>query len=124
MRPKLVSKKRTSGSRSNRSSIRSMRTRQCYRNLSGRFAILPRTLSGSLEFRYIAIDGAVGVSMSSLADRLGERIDATFVVDVTGSPFFADFYGVRPGAAFQAQLFYTLSRHWQQTALRQSDLFS
>ena len=30
----------------------------------------------------------------------------------------------RPGAAFQAQLFFTLARHRQQTALRQSDLFS
>ena len=29
-----------------------------------------------------------------------------------------------PGAAFQAQLFFTLARHRQQTALRQSDLFS
>ena len=30
----------------------------------------------------------------------------------------------RPGAALQAQLFYLLNRHRQQTALRQADLFS
>ena len=81
-------------------------------------------MSGSLEFRYIAIEGPVGVGKSSLADRLGARLDATIVLDETDNPFLNDFYAERPGAAFQAQLFYTLSRHRQQTALRQSDLFS
>ena len=40
------------------------------------------------------------------------------------NPFLADFYAERPGAALQAQLFYLLGRHRQQTALRQADLFS
>ena len=61
---------------------------------------------------------------SLLADRLGARLDATVVLDETDNPFLADFYAERPGAAFQAQLFYTCSRHRQQTALRQGDLFS
>jgi deoxyadenosine/deoxycytidine kinase len=81
-------------------------------------------LSGSLDFRYIAIEGPVGAGKSALADRLGARLDATVVLDETDNPFLADFYRDRPGAAFQAQLFFTLSRHRQQTALRQSDLFS
>ena len=46
------------------------------------------------------------------------------VLDETENPFLGDFYGDRPGAGFQAQLFFTLSRHRQQTSLRQSDLFS
>jgi deoxyguanosine kinase len=79
---------------------------------------------GTLDFRYIAIEGPVGVGKSLLADRLGARLDATVVLDETDNPFLADFYGGRPGAAFQTQLFYTLARHRQQTALRQSDLFS
>jgi deoxyguanosine kinase len=132
IRPKLVSKKRTSGRRRSRSSIRSIRTRQCYRNRSSGFAILrsPREaasrarLSSTLDFRYIAIEGPAGVGKSLLADRLGSRLDATVVLDETENPFLADFYADRPGAAFQAQLFFTLSRHRQQTALRQSDLFS
>jgi deoxyguanosine kinase len=81
-------------------------------------------LSSPLDFRYIAIEGPTGVGKSLLADRLGSRLDATVVLDETDNPFLADFYAERPGAGFQAQLFYTLSRHRQQSALRQSDLFS
>ena len=77
-----------------------------------------------MDFRYIAIEGPVGLGKSVLADRLGARLDATIVLDETENPFLADFYGGRPGAGFQAQLFFTLSRHRQQVALRQSDLFS
>jgi deoxyguanosine kinase len=64
------------------------------------------------------------VGKSVLADRLGSRLDATVVLDETENPFLADFYAGRPGAGFQTQLFFTLSRHRQQTALRQSHLFS
>jgi deoxyguanosine kinase len=46
------------------------------------------------------------------------------VLDETDNPFLADFYADRPGSGFQAQLFFTLARHRQQTTLRQSDLFS
>jgi deoxyguanosine kinase len=81
-------------------------------------------LGSTLDFRYIAIEGPAGVGTSLLADRLGSRLDATVVLDETENPFRADFYAGRAGSAFQAQLFYTLSRHRQQTALRQSDLFS
>jgi deoxyadenosine/deoxycytidine kinase len=77
-----------------------------------------------LDFRYIAIEGPLGVGKSALADRLGARFDATIVLDDTDNPFLSDFYADRPGAAFQTQLFYTLARHRQQMSLRQSDLFS
>ena len=87
-------------------------------------AILRSSLGASLAFRYVAIEGPIGAGKSLLADRLGARLDATVVLDETENPFLADFYAERPGAGFQAQLFYTLSRHRQQTALRQSDLFS
>src|SRR3954462_2788491 len=80
-------------------------------------------VSSSLNFRYMAIEGPAGVGKSLLADRLGARLDATVVLDDTENPFLTDFYGDRPGAAFQAQLFFTLSRHRRQTAMRQSDLF-
>ncbi|MBA2260702.1 MAG: deoxynucleoside kinase [Acidobacteria bacterium] len=77
-----------------------------------------------MDFRYIAIEGPAGLGKSVLADRLAARLDGATVLDETENPFLPDFHGQRPGAAFQAQLFFTLSRHRQQTALRQSDLFS
>jgi deoxyadenosine/deoxycytidine kinase len=82
------------------------------------------SLAASVDFRYIAIEGPVGLGKSVLADRLGARLDATIVLDEADNPFLADFYAGRPGAGFQAQLFFTLARHRQQTSLRQSDLFS
>jgi deoxyadenosine/deoxycytidine kinase len=77
-----------------------------------------------LDHRYIAIEGPPGAGKSALADRLGARLDATIVLDEPENPFLPDFYAGRGGAAFQSQLFYTLARHRQQTALRQTDLFS
>jgi deoxyguanosine kinase len=77
-----------------------------------------------LDFRYLAVEGPIGLGKSTVADRLGARLDATIVLDETENPFLADFYAGRAGAAFQTQLFFTLSRHRQQTQVRQSDLFS
>jgi deoxyguanosine kinase len=76
------------------------------------------------EFRHIAIEGPPAIGKSALADRLGARLDATMVLDEGENPFLADSYSGLAGSAFQAQLFFTLARHRQQTALRQSDLFS
>jgi deoxyguanosine kinase len=75
-------------------------------------------------FRYISIEGPIGVGKTSLAERVSTRLDATAVLEDSDNPFLADFYGGRPGAALQAQLFYLLSRHRQLLALRQTDLFS
>jgi deoxyguanosine kinase len=80
--------------------------------------------SGPLQFRYIAVEGPIAAGKTTLAERLGTRLDATLVLEETENPFLADFYADRPGAALQAQLFYLLNRHRQQTALRQADLFS
>ena len=78
----------------------------------------------TLDVRHIALEGPIGVGKSALAERLAARLDATLVLEDTENPFLADFYADRPGAGLQAQLFYLLARHRQQSALRQSDLFS
>ena len=77
-----------------------------------------------MQFRSIAIEGPVGAGKTALAERLGTRLDGTVVLEDGENPFLADFYADRPGAALQAQLFFLLNRHRQQTALRQTDLFS
>jgi deoxyguanosine kinase len=77
-----------------------------------------------VHFRYIAVEGPIGAGKTTLAERLGTRLDATLVLEETDNPFLADFYADRPGAALQAQLFYLLNRHRQQTSLRQADLFN
>lgn len=77
-----------------------------------------------MQFRYIAVEGPIGAGKTALAERLATRLDATLVLEETDNPFLADFYADRPGSALQAQLFYLLQRHRQQTALQQADLFS
>ena len=81
--------------------------------------LLPR-----VEFRYLAIEGPPGLGKTALAERLAARLDATVVLDEGTNPFLAEFYGGRSGAAFQAQLFFTLARHRQLQRLRQGDLFA
>ncbi|HVT49346.1 MAG TPA: deoxynucleoside kinase [Vicinamibacterales bacterium] len=77
-----------------------------------------------MDFRYLAIEGPTGLGKTTLAERLGARIGATVVLDDPENPFLPDFHAGRPGAAFQAQLFFTLARHRQMQALRQRNLFN
>jgi deoxyadenosine/deoxycytidine kinase len=77
-----------------------------------------------VDFRYLAIEGPVGVGKTTLAERLAARLDARGVFDDRENPFLVDFYSGRNGAAFQTQLFFTLARHRQLTGLRQRELFN
>jgi deoxyguanosine kinase len=76
-----------------------------------------------VSFRYIAIEGPIGVGKTRLAQRLASRIDGTTVLEDADNPFLTDFYNDRPGSALQAQLFYLLNRHRQLMGMRQADLF-
>jgi deoxyadenosine/deoxycytidine kinase len=77
-----------------------------------------------MSFQYIAIEGPIGAGKTSLAERLATRLDAATILEESENPFLADFYGGRPGAALQAQLFFLLNRHRQQMTVRQGDLFA
>ena len=76
---------------------RSMRTRHAIATpaTGSRYSRLLYSLD--VDFRYIAIEGPLGVGKSALADRLGARLDATIVLDETDNPFLADFYAGRAG---------------------------
>jgi deoxyadenosine/deoxycytidine kinase len=75
--------------------------------------------------RYIAVEGPVGVGKTTLATALAERLGGRTVLEtVEDNPFLASFYQDRRKHAFQAQLFFLLSRFQQQQQLFQQDLFS
>lgn len=77
-----------------------------------------------MQFHHIAVEGPIGVGKTAIVERLAQRLDALAVLeDWSHNPFLKDFYDARPGAAFQTELFYLLSRYRQQQELRQRDLF-
>jgi deoxyadenosine/deoxycytidine kinase len=77
-----------------------------------------------MSSRYIAIEGPIGVGKTSLAEMLAEELDARlFVERAEDNPFLEKFYESREEHAFQAQVFFLLSRYRQQTELAQQDLF-
>jgi deoxyadenosine/deoxycytidine kinase len=78
-----------------------------------------------VRFRFIAVEGPIGVGKTSVAQLLAQRLDARATLEEwSQNPFLKDFYDARPGAAFQVEMFYLLSRYRQQQNLMQRDLFS
>jgi deoxyguanosine kinase len=76
-----------------------------------------------LPFRYLAVDGPIGVGKTTLVEKLCERFEGVKLLEDVGNPFLADFYKDRPGTAFQTQLYFLLSRFKQQQDLHQRGLF-
>ena len=77
-----------------------------------------------MRFQYIAVEGVIGVGKTAVVERLAERLDATTVLEEWGTnPFLKPFYEGAPGAAFQVELFFLLSRYRQQQELQQRNLF-
>jgi deoxyadenosine/deoxycytidine kinase len=73
---------------------------------------------------YIVIEGVIGVGKTSVVEHLAERLEARTVLEEWGqNPFLTPFYEGKPGAAFQIELFYVLSRYRQQQELTQRALF-
>jgi deoxyadenosine/deoxycytidine kinase len=74
---------------------------------------------------HIAVEGAIGVGKTTVVDRLASLLEAKKVIeDWSSNPFLRPFYDSRPGAAFQAELFFLLSRYRQQQELVQRQLFT
>jgi deoxyguanosine kinase len=75
--------------------------------------------------RYITVEGPIGVGKTTLAHILAERLGGRVVLEQPEeNPFLPAFYSDRRKHAFQAQVFFLLSRFQQQQALFQQDLFS
>jgi deoxyguanosine kinase len=78
-----------------------------------------------LSFQYIAVEGAIGVGKTAVVERLTQKLEATALLEEWGqNPFLKAFYDGKPGAAFQSELFFVLSRHRQQQELLQRKLFT
>jgi len=76
-----------------------------------------------MKFRSIAVEGPIGVGKTSFVRLLAKKFDAFTVFEDLNNPFLKDFYEDKPGASFQAQLFFLLSRHRQLQELAHRDLF-
>ena len=64
---------------------------------------------------YIAIEGVIGVGKTTLARLLQPAFQSMLVLEVfEENPFLSDFYSDRQRYAFQTQIFFLLSRYYQQ----------
>ena len=79
----------------------------------------------SLKYRYIVVEGPIGVGKTSLAKRLASRLQANVVLErPEQNPFLARFYQDMKRFALPTQLFFLFQRIAQLRELAQLDLFS
>jgi deoxyguanosine kinase len=64
---------------------------------------------------YLAIEGVIGVGKTTLARMLQPAFEAGLLLEVfEENPFLSNFYADRARYAFQTQMFFLLSRYYQQ----------
>jgi deoxyguanosine kinase len=76
-----------------------------------------------IPFRHVAVEGPIGVGKTSLVQLLAERFEGVMILEDVANPFLPSFYEGRPGAAFQVQIYFLLSRFQQQREIAQLNLF-
>jgi len=76
------------------------------------------------KYRYIVVEGPIGVGKTSLAKRLAERLGSRALLEQPEqNPFLPRFYQDMPRYALQTQLFFLFQRVNQLRELAQPDLF-
>ena len=76
------------------------------------------------KYRYIVVEGPIGVGKTSLARRLSERLGSRALLEQPEqNPFLPRFYQDMPRYALQTQLFFLFQRINQMSELAQPDLF-
>jgi deoxyguanosine kinase len=78
-----------------------------------------------MKFHHLAVEGPIGVGKTTVVELLARQLEAeTVLEDWASNPFLKAFYDGKAGAAFQAELFFLLSRHRQLQELQQRQLFA
>src|SRR5512139_105278 len=76
-------------------------------------------------FRYLVIEGPIGVGKTSLTRLLAKEFNARMILEKPEeNPFLEAFYQDRKKYAFQAQLFFLVNRFQQQKDIVQPHLFN
>ena len=84
-----------------------------------------RIENGSIEPRYIVVEGPIGVGKTSLARKLAASLSADLVLEEAyANPFLERFYREGRSAALPAQMFFLFARARQIEELRQANLFT
>ena len=77
------------------------------------------------DFKYIVVEGPIGVGKTTLARRLADSFGAELLLEEPEqNPFLARFYENPRAHALSTQLYFLLQRARQTHGLRQSDMFS
>jgi deoxyadenosine/deoxycytidine kinase len=82
------------------------------------------TTENLMRKNFIALDGPIGVGKTSLVNLMVEHLGAAKIVEDVENPFLGAFYKEEAGSAFQAQLYFLLSRYQLLSEARQADLFA
>ena len=76
-------------------------------------------------FRYIVIEGPIGVGKTSLTKLLAKEFNARLVLEKPEeNPFLSRFYQDRKKYGFQTQIFFLMNRFQQQREMAQLELFN
>jgi len=77
------------------------------------------------KYRYIVVEGPIGVGKTSLARRIADHISSSTLLEKPGeNPFLAKFYRDPPRYALATQLFFLFQRGNEVRDLAQMDMFS
>ena len=86
---------------------------------------VPVDAPGLRRFRYIVVEGPIGVGKSSLARKLAAHLGADLLLEQPEeNPFLDRFYGDMPGYAFQTQLSFLFQRLKQMQTVAQPGMFA
>lgn len=78
----------------------------------------------SLPYKFIAVEGVIGVGKTTLATKLAKYFKAEIILEpVEENPFLEKFYKNIEAYAFQTQIFFLFSRYRQLRDLMQTRIF-